>query len=142
MVIKREPQSASVKNEPMTPSIHQDPRNSMRHQLNQKHDKHKEDRRRRRQLKATGSDEEKNEWSEDDDDLMDGSDDDEEEDIDDKCKYPPSVHSSTSHGERGFLANVTLQQNTMTEKELDDFLMDLVKKHSLKEIQSILKPKK
>ena len=115
----------------------------MRHQPNQKQDKHKEDRRRRRQLKATGSDEEKNEWSEDDaDDLMDGSDDDEEEDIDDKCKYSPCIDSSTPHVGRWFLAKVTLQQNTMTEKELDDFLMDLVKKHSLKEIQSILKPNK
>ena len=72
-VIKREPQSTSVKNEPMTPAIHHDPRNSKRHEQRKKHDdRRKEDRRRRRQLQATGSDEDKNDWSENDEEnLMD-----------------------------------------------------------------------
>ena len=142
-VIKREPRSASIKNEPMTPAIHQDPRNSMRQQPQKKQDRHKEDRRLRRQLKATGSDEEKNDWSEDDaDDLMGGSDEEDEDSDDDKCEYHSFLDSSVEAYGKWFLAKVALQQNTMTEKELDDFLIDLVKKHSMKEIQAILKGKK
>ena len=72
-MIKREPQSSSIKNEPMTPAIHGDSRHSKRHQQKKKPDgDRKEDRRRQRQLKATASDEEKNDWSEnDEEDLMD-----------------------------------------------------------------------
>ena len=112
-VIKREPQSTSVKNEPMTPAVHHDSRKS-------KNDKHRrEDRRRQRQMKTAASDEEKNNWSENDDeeDLMDEAYDNDE-------------------------SKRSLQQNMSTEKELDEFLLDLIDKHGLKTIKHALKSKK
>ncbi|UJR33865.1 hypothetical protein I4U23_021286 [Adineta vaga] len=122
-VIKREPQSTSVKNEPMTPAIHGDSSRHGKHREHQKkHDnQRREDRRRRRQLKATGSDEEKHEWSASD--IDDDDDDDEDNDDDDKTKESD-------------------QQDLMTDKDLDEFLIDLVKKHGMKIIQRALKSKK
>jgi len=118
--IKREPQSTSVKNEPMTPAIHSDPRNSKRHHSNNNRDsERREDRRRRRQLKATASDEEKNEWSEnDEEDLMD------------------EVYNEENKTKQ------SIEQKMTTEKELDEFLIDLIKKHGLETIQRTLKSKK
>jgi hypothetical protein len=40
------------------------------------------------------------------------------------------------------LARNSIEQNLATENELDEFLIDLVKKHGLKTIQKSLKPKK
>lgn len=110
-VIKREPQSTSIKNEPMTPAVHHDSRKS-------KSDRHRqEDRRQQRQSKTTGSDEDENNWSEnDEEDLMD-------EDYD---------NSETRQ---------SVQSNMSTEKELDEFLLDLIKKHGLKSIKHALKSK-
>ncbi|CAF0798542.1 unnamed protein product [Adineta steineri] len=120
-VIKREPQSTrSIKNEPMTPAIHGDSRNEKHHHHHKKpSNQRREDRRRRRQLKATGSDEEKHEWSEDDDedDLLYGDNDEDQ-------------------------AKQLTEPDQMTEKDLDEFLLDLVKKHGLKTIQRTLKSKK
>ncbi|CAF3560174.1 unnamed protein product [Rotaria socialis] len=114
--IKRE--TTSIKNEPMTPSIHNDSRDLKQHHHGIGHDnQRKEDRRRRRQLKATGSDEEKHDWSDND-----------EEDLEDN--------------EDGDKTKQSLQQNVMTEKELDDFLIDLVKKHGFKTLKRTFKTKK
>ncbi len=133
-VIKREPQSTSIKNEPMTPAIHNDSRNSKQRHQSKKHDNHrKEDRRRRRQLKAFGSDEEKNDWSEDDDDLVD-DDDDEDTSLFFFKYFLFQINI--------FLAKNPIQQDMMTEKELDEFLIDLVKKHGLRTIQRTLKSQK
>ncbi len=41
-----------------------------------------------------------------------------------------------------FSAKQTIQQDMMTDKDLDEFLIDLVKKHGLKTIQRTLKSKK
>ncbi|CAF1022068.1 unnamed protein product [Adineta ricciae] len=119
-VIKRELQSTSVKNEPMTPAIHGDNRHGKHHDQPKSHDKKwKEDRRRRRQQKAAGSDEDKHDWSASEDSEAD---DDEEQDKDTK--------------------NEAAQPDLMTEKDLDEFLVDLVKKHGLRTIQRALKSKK
>ena len=134
-VIKREPQSASIKNEPMTPAIHQDSRNSKRHEHKKKYDSQQnEDRRRRRQLKATASDEEKNDWSEnDEEDLMD-----EDYNEDDRGRFFIKVINLCFV----CLAKQSIQQNMSSEKELDEFLIDLIKKHGIKTIQRALKSKK
>ena len=41
-----------------------------------------------------------------------------------------------------FVAKIALEPNVMTEQELDQFLIDLVKKHTLETIKQTLKSKK
>ncbi len=41
-----------------------------------------------------------------------------------------------------FKAKQAIEQDSMTDKDLDEFLIDLVKKHGLKLIQRTLKSKK
>ncbi|CAF3345644.1 unnamed protein product [Rotaria sp. Silwood1] len=140
LTTKRESQSTSIKNEPMTPAIHNDSRDLKQHHKNPKHDnQRKEDRRRRRQLKATGSDEEKHDWSESDEDgLIDDIDDEE----DDKGSFCVVIFFLKSNNGLSVLAKQSIEPNTMTEKELDEFLIDLVKKHGFKTIKRTLKSKK
>lgn len=130
-VIKREPQSTSIKNEPMTPAVHHDSRKS-------KSDRHRqEDRRRQRQSKTTGSAEDENNWSEnDEEDLMD-------EDYDNSESMHLSALISNNLSYVFFLtvARQSVQSNMSTEKELDEFLLDLIKKHGLKSIKHALKSK-
>jgi hypothetical protein len=130
--IKRESEAMSIKNEPMTPSIH----NSSRHSMRDHVDEQRDDRRRQRQLKASASDEEKNEWSDnDEDDLSDDNEPDEKGTLTTFMTLPVHYSSCIS-------VKTSLEQNTMTDEELNDFLIGLVKKHGLATIKQILKSNK
>lgn len=134
---KRESNLNSVKDEPMTPSIHNDPRRGNKQKQDRKHNRKQEDRRRRRQYQADGSDEGNHDWS--DDDGLPGQSD---EDNDEKRNTFDCEEFNFGTSKLIILDEKQIEPETMTEKELDEFLIDMVKNHGYKSIKNILKMKK